>query len=261
MAESSISVSSASEQTEPATSSAPSEVEDAESQKPGEGEQPAKRKPVYRPAVFSVQSMAEARKIILTPEPTIGTEERWETETPLLAEELVDSLKPNKNTLLIDYGCGIGRLAKEVIRLSNCSVLGVDISLEMRTLANSYVGSERFTATSRKGLLQMVRRGLKVDHGYTVWVLQHCVKPKEDINLLRLSLRLDSRLHVINSTRRWVPTNKGWINDRIKVPELLAAQFEAVEERSIPKGALSPAMERSCFTRIYRPTEAKPQNP
>ncbi len=252
MPESSKTATSAADEAEKPVPDAAAEAQESTSEEAGETQTPAKSKPIYRPGIFSVQTMAEARKIILTAEPTIGTDERWETETPLLAQELVETLKPNKDSLLVDYGCGIGRLAKEVIKLSGCCVIGVDISLEMRTLANSYVGSERFTSTSRKGLLQMIRNGLRIDHAYVVWVLQHCVKPKEDIALLHMGLRESSRLHVINSVRRWVPTDKGWINDRIDVPKLLSQRFEVEEEREVPKGALSKQMERSCFSRIYR---------
>jgi cyclopropane fatty-acyl-phospholipid synthase-like methyltransferase len=50
--------------------------------------------------------------------------------------------------VVLDYGCGIGRLAKAMIDASGCSVVGLDTSPEMRKLADDYVGSDRFIAVS-----------------------------------------------------------------------------------------------------------------
>jgi hypothetical protein len=65
----------------------------------------------YKPDVFSVSTLEEAMKIILTPEAGTKPAERWEMETPPMTDMLVDCLNPSPEHTVIDYGCGVGRLA------------------------------------------------------------------------------------------------------------------------------------------------------
>ncbi|HVJ74958.1 MAG TPA: methyltransferase domain-containing protein, partial [Casimicrobiaceae bacterium] len=81
----------------------------------------------YRPEVFDVPDEAAARAIILTPEGGTPTETRWERETPYLARLAVAELQIVAGMRVIDYGCGIGRLARELIAKTHCNVVGVDV--------------------------------------------------------------------------------------------------------------------------------------
>lgn len=220
--------------------------------------QATKRQVVYRPETFAVRSIEEAKRIILTAEAGTNTEERWAKETPYLAKELVRSLAPTETSVLLDYGCGIGRLAKELIAHTGCTVLGIDIRLEMRVLANSYVDSERFLATSPEGLAAMAHHGLRVDHAYTVWVLQHCLRPAEDIALLHACLRPGGRCYVTNGHTRCVPTDKGWVNDGADVAKLLASRFEMLEDRPFPEGVTTDGLRHHAFCRLYAARSAAP---
>ncbi len=213
--------------------------------------QSEKSRPTYRPEIFAKRNIEEAKSIILTPEPGTSTEERWAKETPYLAEELVRSLAPTESSVLLDYGCGIGRLAKELIERTGCTVLGVDIRPEMRIMATSYVGSERFLATSRHGLHALTRSNLRVDHAYSVWVLQHCARPAEDIALLQASLRIGGRCYVTNGHTRCVPTDKGWASDGVDVAKLLSSCFEMLEDRPFPEGVTTEHLRRHAFCRLY----------
>ena len=69
----------------------------------------------YHPAVFHVNDIAQAMAVIMTPEGST-TAERWEIETPYLADLIAQELTITPDTLLLDYGCGIGRLAYELIQ-------------------------------------------------------------------------------------------------------------------------------------------------
>jgi len=97
----------------------------------------------YNPGVFNVNSIPAAMSIILTAEDST-TEARWRTETPYLADLINKHFELSANSLLLDYGCGIGRMAKELIGRYGCRVVGVDISPSMRSLAPMYVASDRF---------------------------------------------------------------------------------------------------------------------
>lgn len=213
------------------------------------------RVPTYNPKVFKRLTLEEAKRVILTPEPKTSSEERWEKETPRFAEELIETLKPGKDSLLLDYGCGIGRLAKELIERSGCTVIGIDISRRMLSFAHGYVGSERFAGATRQGLLAMLQAGLRVDGAFAVWVLQHSLKPESDIALLQAALKAGGRLQVINALKRWVPTDEGWNNDGKDVWDMLEDRFTRIEERPLPKGSVSKPLRERCRSRLYEPVK------
>ena len=98
----------------------------------------------YNPKVFDVSNIQDAKNIILTPEAGMKTDERWEKETKYLSLDISEFFKDfNKDKIIIDYGCGIGRLSKELIEKFDCKVLGVDISSSMRELAVNYVDNKK----------------------------------------------------------------------------------------------------------------------
>lgn len=195
----------------------------------------------YDPRVFDVTSLAEARQIILTEEAYgFNTDTRWEKETPYLARLITAELGLKPSSLVLDYGCGIGRLSKAIMDESGCSVVGVDISLNMRMLALRYVASNRFSAISVEMLEQLVsERGVLFDAALSVWVLQHCAQVDQDINRLRESLRTGGRLFVVNENRRCIPTDKGWVDDGKSVAGLLAGRFHPTSTGKLPPAVAS----------------------
>ena len=58
-------------------------------------------------------------------------------------------LNPAPNQDIIDYGCGIRRLAKELILSTGCNVIGVDINGSMRALSQIYCESDSFFSCSK----------------------------------------------------------------------------------------------------------------
>lgn len=196
----------------------------------------------YDPAIFDVGNMDAARAIILTPE-GVATEERWRVETPYLVDLIGHALPPIKpGDLVLDYGCGIGRLAKELIARYRCRVVGVDISRSMRALALDYVGSEDFFACSPAMFDALVERGLRVRAAVSAWVLQHCEHPHEDADRIRRALVPTGNLFVLNNIHRAVPTKKGWANDGIDIKKLLADAFTLRKSGLLPKDKIAPAM-------------------
>jgi SAM-dependent methyltransferase len=82
----------------------------------------------YNPHIFDAIGEGHAKGIILTPEGGARTLERWEIETPYLVNLILNRVNLDRNSLVLDYGCGIGRIAKELIKQTGCHVIGVDIS-------------------------------------------------------------------------------------------------------------------------------------
>jgi SAM-dependent methyltransferase len=139
--------------------------------------------------------------------------------------------------VVLDYGCGVGRLAKAMIETSGCSVIGVDISQSMRQLARDYVGSDRFIVVSSGQYDTMVHGGLRVHAAIAVWVLQHCLKPAEDIARIRRSLVPDGGVFVLNMPKRAVPKLDGgdkfsFDPDEIDIAAMLRREFHVQAERT-----------------------------
>ena len=200
----------------------------------------------YYPEIFNVRNEQDARAIILTNEgPGADTETRWAQETPYITDLLKTHLTPGPDDLILDYGCGIGRLAKELIQHCGCHVIGVDISPEMRRLSLDYVDSARFTAVSPEILDSMLASGLRVDGAFCIWVLQHCYAPDRDIAKMKTALRGTAKFFVINMSQRAIPVRRetgqddagsnwaGWRSDNINIRDLLAANFTVTSEGDI----------------------------
>ena len=192
---------------------------------------------LYYPKIFDVTTMQEAKQIILTAEPGTDTESRWAIETPYVMELIAATFDPHPDMIVLDYGCGIGRLAKTMIDAWACSVIGVDTSPRMRALSIDYVGSDRFLAVSAAQFDTMVRAGLRVDATIAVWVLQHCFAPGDDIARIQRALTPEARGFVLNMPTRAIPAVNDtsadrmfWASDEIDVAKLLRAAFHVINE-------------------------------
>jgi SAM-dependent methyltransferase len=187
----------------------------------------------YNPQIFDVRNIDQARQIILTGEGST-TDERWVSETPWLADEISNSMPITTDSIIIDYGCGIGRMSKELISRYGCRVVGVDISDNMRALAIDYVRSNRFMSVSPEMLDALVERGFQADAGIAIWVLQHCLKPNDDIERIHRTLKSGAEFFLLNNIYRAVPTReKPWVNDGLDIKALVGEHF-AIQREGIP---------------------------
>lgn len=209
-------------------------------------------KPTYDPSVFTVFDFDQAKRIILTPEGAT-TEERWQTETGYLAGLVEDRFELNPASVVLDYGCGIGRMAKELIDRTGCSVIGVDISPHMRVLGPQYVQSDRFMTCSPEMLDALVWGGLKVDAALSVWVLQHCLEPAMDIERIGDAVKADGPFFLVNNRGRAVPTvENGWFDDGLDVGEMVREEFDLVEDGRLAEEKTSPLISKACYWASFR---------
>jgi SAM-dependent methyltransferase len=152
----------------------------------------------YAPQIFDCQDIPAAKEIILTHGPGFSTEERWEAETRWLADRIKF---PSPNVIVVDYGCGIGRVAKF---LPN-PVIGVDISPTMRAQAKQYVGRPAFSAISPESFATMVEDGLRVGGAVAVWALQHVLDVRGAIDTLMTALHPGGVFWLLDLNIRHVP--------------------------------------------------------
>lgn len=119
--------------------------------------------------LFKPKSFEEGRHAVVGDCNGFTMEERWEKETPDFAKAICD-LIPNKNEQwVLDYGCGVGRLAKEVLNInSNVRLIGTDASESMMRNAKDYVNHHKFSVFKPQDLDEF-----SFDLVYLVYVLQH----------------------------------------------------------------------------------------
>ncbi len=205
----------------------------------------------YYPAIFNAADEAGARQIILTSEGAgADTETRWAQETPYLIDLLRTRFPLPQGALVLDYGCGIGRMSRAMIEAFDVNVIGIDISPNMRSLAAAYVQSDRFLALSPSQFATLQSRGLRADAAICIWVLQHCFAPATDIAAIAEALAPEGRCFVLNMPKRAVPAMVQpadqqarfvWAADMIDVADLLRARFTVLDE-GLPDQSTIPNM-------------------
>lgn len=214
----------------------------------------ALRQATYSPAIFNVGDINQAKRIILTTEGELSTDRRWREETPYLLSLIEANILLHSESVVLDYGCGIGRMSKVLIEKFGCRVVGVDISPSMRALAASYVSSERFIACAPEALKWI---GIDFDMALAVWVLQHCYQVEADIARISGALKAGASMFIVNDRKRIVPTREqGWANDGLDVLGLLRGSFASTEDYDLDPSMVGETIARVSYWAIGRKAAA-----
>lgn len=201
----------------------------------------------YDPKRFDVRSIPQAMSIILTPEDST-TEHRWATETPYFSEMICHQLDLKAQHKVLDFGCGIGRISKQLIRRSGCSVVGVDTSVGMRSLAPAYVLDKRFMACAPE-MLPVIA---KADFAISVWTMQHIADLRGAIDVVNNHLMSYGKLFVIEMNGRSLPAPDGkWYDDKQDTRELLCARFNEVMFGTLDPEKTTPKTCQRSFWGVY----------
>jgi len=115
--------------------------------------------------LFKPQNIEDAKNCVVGDCNGYSMEDRYRLETPLFAKEII---KNCNGSLILDYGTGVGRLAKEILTQSqNLTVIGTDASKEMMSLAIKNVENKNFSTKKPQDITETF------DLIYCVYVLQH----------------------------------------------------------------------------------------
>jgi len=215
--------------------------------------------PVFRPDAFEVSSLQQAMSVTVTPEPGATTFERWQKETRYLVDDIGTFLPLNPESCVLDYGCGTGRIARELIGKHGCRVIGIDTSRSLRVIASAYVRSERFTAWPPEALDRMIADGFRADHCICVWVIQHAQSASEVIDRISRALRPGGLLYSLNQLTRSVPTDRGWIDDGFDMRAGLCRALPEENIHSLPEHVTTVQLAASTMIQILRKPGSPPR--
>ena len=182
------------------------------------------RETVNESPLFAPKDLDEGKHCVVGNCNGFPMEERWATETPLFAKVINEKLMAIKAKTVVDFGCGVGRLAKEVLKLNPYVRLsGVDNSKKMLDIAMQHVRSDRFEWVHLCGS-DWTKFVPKADFAYAVYVFQHIPFP-EVVERIREVSQISDRLLVVNSVCRMAVSQNGFVNDGFNVIEELAKYY------------------------------------
>lgn len=184
--------------------------------------------------LFKPQSLEEGKHAVVGDCNGYSMEDRYRLETPLFAKAILR--QKDLVYKILDYGCGVGRLAKEIINQKSfdvtLEVYGVDASRDMLRLAEANVDSPRFHVKTPPDLGDE-----KFDIAYCVYVLQHvpAVEIRDILYRIHSHLNNDGVFIYCSSDYRMAINygQPGFYDDRhlgVNLQEELGRLFEKVGE-------------------------------
>ena len=183
----------------------------------------------YVKAVFEPNDLEYAKHVVLTSDP--NNPNKFKYETDFLIRRIRDRGIVNANSVVVDFGCGMGRVSRALVEAFGCRVIGVDFSEVMLKHARTYVGkTDRFeTATTH-------RTPNSVDVVVCTFVLQHVEDPAAEIAAIENMLKPGGWLVVVNENHRLVPQGVRmgqveWVNDGFDVLATLDSTFERIHSQ------------------------------
>ncbi len=195
--------------------------------------------------LFKPKSIDEGKHAVVGNCNGYTMQQRWEAETPAFAKKIVEYAtfgKESKPPQILDYGCGVGRLAKEILLKNPALVTGVDDSAEMRLNAHQYVNDNNFTVHSIEDLDSA--KDSKFDLAYCVYVLQHvpAVEIREILSRIHSHLKDDGYFIYCSSVYRMAIRfdGQGFFDDRF-----LGVDLHAEVERYFEK--IGPLFEQADY--------------
>ena len=182
---------------------------------------------MYIKEAFQVESLEKAKHVVLSSNE--DDNEKFQRETDYSVSVIKEKVDLSEESLVLDFGCGMGRIAKELIEQFNCTVFGVDISKSMLHFAKQYVNNTRFFPLSTYTLKNTI------DVCISIFCLQHVESPAKEIDNLVDVLKPNGYFILLNEHKRFVPTNVDkeryviWENDGFDVIEYVKTKLTLIE--------------------------------
>jgi SAM-dependent methyltransferase len=153
----------------------------------------------YIKEVFDVTTFEQAKHVVLTSDPS--DPKKFEKETNFLINTIAEQNILHSDSVVLDFGCGMGRIAKELINKFNCKVIGLDISASMLTFAKLYTANlKKFEGTHSYSTPE------SIDVALSILALQHSEDPAKEVDNIINTLKLGGTFVLLNEPTRYVPS-------------------------------------------------------
>lgn len=192
---------------------------------------------------FESGNVEQLRRVILSAPADVDYDEYWDRSGRVMAETIATVLGLTPESHVLDFGCGIGRLARPVIQTAGCRLAGVDLSHSMLATAVGYVDSPRFTQIHHKAF-HTETIDPPFTGAYCALVLQHCLRPDLELAAIRRACIPGAPLLIVNAYNRFLPTAVGWRDDGADVFGTIRSMFHIDREidlAAIPELRFDPA--------------------
>lgn len=162
-------------------------------------------------------------------------QERYEKETPVFANQILTYLSKIENPQILDYGCGVGRLSKEILEQNpKAFVYGVDASDDMIALSTENLkGIDNCLFTRPEEIVDYEQN---FDLVYLIYVLQHvpAIEIRDILSRIHYKLKDDGVFIYCSSDYRMAIRfdQGGFFDDRflgVDLREEISRFFEEVE--------------------------------
>lgn len=154
----------------------------------------------YIKEVFDVTTFEQAKHVVLTSDP--NDPKKFENETNFLVKTIAEQNLIDNSSIVLDFGCGMGRVSKALIDKFDCKVIGLDISASMLTFAKLYTANvKKFEGTHKYDTPN------SVDVAMSILALQHSEDPAKEIDNIVDTLKPGGTFILLNESNRYVPSD------------------------------------------------------
>ena len=184
----------------------------------------------YLKEAFYPNDIESAKDICIIPDPKKPN--KFNEETHFLIKFLNSRGLLHKRPKVLDFGCGVGRISKDLVDLG-CEVVGMDFSIPMLMAAINYVDNKYFTPLINTPVLPFVIKP-EFDLVICSFVLQHTEDPVKEIKFIKSVMKGDATLVLVNEPYRLVPTGMDenrfviWEDDKIDIDQKASEQFNLI---------------------------------
>lgn len=157
----------------------------------------------YNENFFEPKDFEDAKRIVLG-YGNMESVHKWDVETEWTVSMFKRHKILNSDSVVLDWGVGVGRMSKAIIDTFGCTVVGVDINQSMLNHASEYVGSNKFTPML---VDEFVNSSITVTSAIAIWALQHSVNVLDNLQTIKEHLIYKGKLFVFEETKPCIPLN------------------------------------------------------